>query len=151
MAEKARRYRDIDRATARLNRICLYKLLHGEKIHPGQPPILKFLLEKDGRSQCELANLIGVSRASLGVSLRRMENAGVITRRSDARDTRYNMVYLTEVGRELALKSEAALDTLTAWKLDGFSEQELDQLLSYLSRIQANLLKMQESSCDEKK
>lgn len=144
MADQARRYRDIDRAVSRLNRTCLYRLLQGEKIHPGQPPILKLLMEKDGRSQCELACIIGVSRASLGVSLRRMEKAGLITRTPDEKDSRYNMVYLTDEGRAMAHKSDEALTTLTAAKLRGFSEEEIEQMLSYFDRIRQNLGELQD-------
>lgn len=144
MADQARRYRDIDRAVSRLNRTCLYRLLQGKKIHPGQPPILKLLMEKDGRSQCELACIIGVSRASLGVSLRRMEKAGLITRTPDEKDSRYNMVYLTEEGRAMAHKSDEALTTLTAAKLRGFSEEEIEQMLSYFDRIRQNLSDLQD-------
>ena len=119
MADQARRYRDIDRAVSRLNRTCLYRLLQGEKIHPGQPPILKLLMEKDGRSQCELACIIGVSRASLGVSLRRMEKAGLITRTPDEKDSRYNMVYLTEEGKEAIdeYKRQMRSDQKATWAL----------------------------------
>ena len=144
MADQARRYRDIDRAVSRLNRTCLYRLLQGKKIHPGQPPILKLLMEKDGRSQCVLACIIGVSRASLGVSLRRMEKAGLITRTPDEKDSRYNMVYLTEEGRAMAHKSDEALTTLTAAKLRGFSEEEIEQMLSYFDRIRQNLSDLQD-------
>lgn len=145
MADHVRRYREIDRCIGRLDRVCLYKLLEGEKIHPGQPPILKLLLEKDGRSQCELAHIIGVSRASLGVSLRRMEKAGLISRCPDAKDSRYNTVYLTEEGREMAQKSIAVLDMLTEAKLKGFSDEETAQLLSYFERIRQNLAELQET------
>jgi len=151
MADHVRRYREIDRNVGRLNRVCLYKLLEGEKIHPGQPPILKLLLEKDGRSQCELACIIGVSRASLGVSLRRMEKAGLISRCPDEKDSRYNMVYLTEEGKAMAEKSIAALDTLTKAKLKGFTEEEIEQMLSYFDRIRENLSVLQEDLYGKKK
>ena len=144
MADRVRRYREIDRGVSRLNRVCLYKLLEGEKIHPGQPPILKLLLEKDGRSQCELAQIIGVSRASLGVSLRRMEKAGLISRCPDEKDSRYNIVCLTEEGRAMAEKSVGVLDKLTEAKLKGFSDEEIEQLLSYFERIRQNLAELQE-------
>ncbi|MBR6791331.1 MAG: MarR family transcriptional regulator [Oscillospiraceae bacterium] len=144
MADFARRYRDIDRAVSRLNRVCLYKLLQGEKIHPGQPPILKLLMEKDGRSQCELAKIIGVSRASLGVSLRRMEKAGLIVRTPDEKDSRYNTVCLTEEGRVMARRSDEALSTITAAKLRGFTPEETAQMLEFFDRIRQNLEELQE-------
>ena len=144
MADKASSYRDIDRTTGRLSRVCLHRLLQSEKIHPGQSPILRLLMEKDGRSQCELAGETGVSRASLGVSLRRMEKAGLITRCPDEKDGRYNMVFLTEKGREKACRVEAMLNRLAEAKLKGFTEAETAQLLSFFERIRTNLYDLQE-------
>ena len=144
MADRADRYRDIDRTTGRLSRVCLYRLLQKEKLHPGQAPILRLLMEKDGRSQCDLACETGVSRASLGVSLRRMEKAGLIVRCPDEKDCRYNMVFLTEEGREKARRVEATLNRLAKAKLKGFTDEETALLLSFCERIRVNLAELQE-------
>ena len=60
------------------------------------------LLDRDEQSQCDIAANIGVSRASVGVSLRRMEKSGIVKRMINQKDSRYNLVSLTEKGLEMA-------------------------------------------------
>ena len=64
---------ELSRSIQGLNRVCSNEMLKGEGIHFGQPPIFHALLDQDNQSQCDIAASIGVSRASVGVSLRRME------------------------------------------------------------------------------
>ena len=89
---------ELSRSIGGLNRTCSNELLKGEKIHFGQPPIFHALLERDEQSQCDIAAAIGVSRASVGVSLRRMEKSGIVSRVINQKDSRYNLVSLTEKG-----------------------------------------------------
>ena len=63
-----------------LQKQCLNKLLSDRGIHFGQPPLL-FTLRQLGRcSQKDLAKSLCVSPASIAVSLKRMEKAGLIMR-----------------------------------------------------------------------
>ena len=77
---------ELSRSIGGLNRTCSNELLKGEKIHFGQPPIFHALLERDEQSQCDIAAAIGVSRASVGVSLRRMEKSGIVSRVINQKD-----------------------------------------------------------------
>jgi len=133
----------LSKSISGLNRTCSNELLKGEAIHFGQPPIFHALMEKDEQSQCDIAAAIGVSRASVGVSLRRMEKAGIVKRVINQKDSRYNLVSLTEKGRIMAQRSEDIMLSLSAKKLEGFTEEEADLLISMLERVEANMLALQ--------
>ena len=133
----------LSKSISGLNRTCSNELLKGEAIHFGQPPIFHALMEKDEQSQCDIAAAIGVSRASVGVSLRRMEKAGIVKRVINQKDSRYNLVSLTEKGRIMAQRSEDIMLSLSAKKLAGFTEEEADLLISMLERVEANMLALQ--------
>ena len=140
---------ELSRSIGGLNRTCSNELLKGEKIHFGQPPIFHALLERDEQSQCDIAAAIGVSRASVGVSLRRMEKSGIVSRVINQKDCRYNLVSLTEKGRALAERSDALMMELTRIKVQGFTPEEVETLVNLLSRLEANMKAFQNGKHDE--
>ncbi len=123
----------------KLTRLCLFRCLKKEKIHYGQISVLLALKGNDGCNQCFLAELLEVSRASIGVSLRRMEKSGLVRRETDRKDTRYNRVYVTEEGKEVLKRAEAAVEEVSRRTLKGFSDEEISSFLSMMERMNANL------------
>ena len=143
MSNKAK-FLALSKSIQGLNRTCSNELLKGEGIHYGQPAIFHALMERDEQSQCDIAAAIGVSRASVGVSMRRMEKAGIVKRVINQKDSRYNLVSLTEKGRAMAQRSEDIMLGLSAKKLEGFTEEEATLFVSMLERVEANLKNLQE-------
>ena len=130
---------ELSRSISGLNRACSNEMLKGEGIHFGQPPIFHALLDRDEQSQCDIAANIGVSRASVGVSLRRMEKSGIVKRMINQKDSRYNLVSLTEKGLEMAHRSDEIMLSLSDAKLKGFTEEQKETLIHMLERVEKNL------------
>ncbi|MDR2007127.1 MAG: MarR family transcriptional regulator [Acidaminococcales bacterium] len=86
---------------------CVDKISQKFNLYVGQTDILLLLDERSGRSQKELANALGVSKATVGVSLRRMETAGLVNRVTDPRDARCVRVSLTDKGIAVCNKCKA--------------------------------------------
>ncbi len=137
---------ELSRSIQGLNRVCSNEMLKGEGIHFGQPPIFHALLDQDNQSQCDIAASIGVSRASVGVSLRRMEKAGIVTRTINQKDSRYNLVSLTDKGLEMAKRSDDIMMGLSDAKLKGFTAEEAATLVSMLERVEKNLKALHEAN-----
>ena len=137
---------ELSRSIQGLNRVCSNEMLKGEGIHFGQPPIFHALLDQDNQSQCDIAASIGVSRASVGVSLRRMEKAGIVTRTINQKDSRYNLVSLTDKGLEMAKRSDDIMMGLSDAKLKGFTEEEAATLVSMLERVEKNLKELHDAN-----
>ncbi|MBO7178835.1 MAG: MarR family transcriptional regulator [Clostridia bacterium] len=105
----------------------------------GQPAILEFILQNKSCTQKELAIHLHISPASVATTLKRMEKAGFIERIEDKADTRKKHLSVTKKG-ENALKDFRKLCDETDLQLfAGFSENEKEQLMSYLKRLNGNI------------
>jgi len=108
-------------------------------VYFGQPPILDFLAENGTGTQNELARALNVSPASVSVSLRRMQKSGLIEKVADESDLRCNRMSLTEKGREQYAYIHGCFDEIDRKLYAGFSEDELQTLEAYLTRLCCNL------------
>lgn len=103
----------------------------------GQGRVLALLKIKDGLSTKELAEVLGLRVSSLNETLSRMEKTGMVERRPSEKDKRVMLVYLTEEGR--SQQQEESNSNLDELLLKGFSEEDLEAMESYFTRMIANL------------
>ena len=108
-------------------------------LYRGQPPILGLLSKYDGMSQKDMAAALNLSPATMTVTLKRMEKAGLIVREMDPHDQRILRVHLSEQGKEMCQKGEEQCAVVSEELLAGFSEEEQEQLGEYLRRIAQNM------------
>lgn len=108
-------------------------------LYRGQPPIMGLLHQHDGMSQKEMARALNLSPATMTVTLKRMEKAGLIVREMDEHDQRILRVHLSEQGREMWAKGAEKMSCVTEELLDGFSGEEQEQLGGYVRRIAQNM------------
>lgn len=108
-------------------------------LHPGQLPIVEALLCRPGCTQQELADELRVTPASVALSTKRLEKAGLVEKRADENDRRRNRLYATEEGRQLAASRRRCFDELDAAMLHGLTSEELCTLRALLDRLIENL------------
>ena len=77
--------------------------------------------------------------ASIAVSLKRMEKAGLIMRVPDPDDLRSNRIELTEAGKASADYAEQGLREVSGQSYCGFSEEEFSLLMDFYRRMRQNL------------
>ncbi len=118
---------------------CLFHLYSKEGLYPGQPAILLHIRDNGPTSPSVLAKHLGVSTASVGVSIKRLEHAGYVRKQRNPNDLRYVTVSLTPKGAKACCRAEALSDVLNNHRLAGFTEEELQQFTEYLARINHNL------------
>ena len=121
--------------------VCMTKILKKFKLYVGQPAILFLLQEKSGRTQNELAKELGVSKATIGVSLRRMENAGLVNRITDLRDARCIRVSLTDRGMEMCGKCKDAFQQVHESMFDKLSSKNYDEAIELIGKMSDGLAK----------
>ena len=107
---------------------CMQRTLSKYGLYPGQPPLLFDLAEK-----------LAVSKASVGVSLRRLEKAGFVKRVQDKKDTRCNRIALTPKGQEYARWCAIDYDMLYATLLENFSGDERERVAETIERMLKSL------------
>ena len=108
-------------------------------IYRGQPPIMGLLYQHDGMSQKEMASALNLSPATMTVTLKRMEKAGLVRREMDEHDQRILRVHLSEQGRQMWLKSADQIRAVTDELMEGFTPEEERQMREYLYRIARNM------------
>ncbi len=129
---------------------CISKTVGNPFVHPGQAALLGCLLDKGSISQGELCRSLQVSAAAVAVSLRRLEQQGMILRLKNPSDLREKLLHLTPLGIQTAKDIRLAVDKVQVQAIQGFSKEELELLMGYLSRIVNNLSEFLDSDSPEK-
>ncbi len=124
---------------------CMARILKKFNLYVGQPAILFLLQEKTDRTQNELAKELGVSKATIGVSLRRMENAGLVNRITDLRDARCIRVSLTDSGMEMCAKCRNAFQQVYDNMFDTLSGREQKEAVELLRKLATGIASARKS------
>lgn len=86
---------------ARAHRGFAAAMLRAMSLHPGQELLLMQLFDRDGQTQAELLERVGLDHSTVSKSLRRMQDAGLLTREPAPHDRRVMVVHLTDAGRAM--------------------------------------------------
>jgi DNA-binding MarR family transcriptional regulator len=90
--------------------------------------VLAHLWHEANLSQSELAQRAFLDKTSLARMLRRMEQAGLVSRQSDETDARVNRVNLTPQGRDLQSRIEPLRDEGLHKAVENLDEEEVTEL-----------------------
>lgn len=107
----------------------------------GQPKVLSVLFENEGYLQKNLAKRCHVEPANMTSLLCKLEKDGLVYKKTVyiSGSKRAKAVYLTEKGREFAIKINKIVDEIEEISFKGFIDTEKQLLISFLNRIQYNL------------
>jgi MarR family transcriptional regulator, organic hydroperoxide resistance regulator len=120
----------------RLHRRLMIGAMADRDMHPGQAFCLRLLTANDGIAQRDLAAGLDIAPPTASKMLHGLEKAGLVRRRTDAKDQRLTRVYITPEGRDLEarLHEVAAAyvnDTIAA--LPEADRRDLERLLGELN------------------
>lgn len=104
-----------------------------------QGRILYVLWNSNSISIQELAQRTGLANATLTSMLDRMEQKNLLRRTADPGDRRKIRILLTEQAFGLREKYDAVTAAMTRITCQGFSEEEIEQLESYMERVLRNV------------
>jgi len=112
--------------------------------HLGSPKVLFALIERAEQglpapSQKELAEALHISPATIAASLKSLERCGYVSRQTDERDGRRNLISITEKGRETLRVSREVFRSVDAYMYHGFSPSERAQVEAFHRRMLQNL------------
>lgn len=132
-----------------MRRIIRQKATTDFPMHPGQLHMLEFIKLNAGCTQAEVAEHLMISPASVAVSTRRMEKAGLVEKRITENNLRCRRLYITDKGKKLTDRCREAFDEFDRVMFNGFREEDLESLKCYLDRLLENIRKKYFSSSDE--
>lgn len=120
-------------------RILLQKVASSVGLYLGQLPIMEYVIRHNNCSQVEIADTLHLSAASVAISTKRLQKAGMLDKTVDEENLRSKKLTVTDKGREMAENCRKLFDSLDERLFAGFSGKELEQLRDYLDRLIANI------------
>lgn len=131
-----------------LRRIELYRVTSDVGLHQGQLPVMEYIIRNEGCTQKEIADRLKVTPASIAISTKRLQKAGLIQKKTDESNLRCNKLYATELGIEMSLKCRNRFDEFDKRLFAGFADNELLALKDYLDRMIRNISDGHETNID---
>ncbi|GIF44475.1 hypothetical protein Axi01nite_87860 [Actinoplanes xinjiangensis] len=104
-------------------------MLREMDLHPGQELLLMHLLDRDGQTQSELLDSVGLDHSTVSKSLRRMQDAGLLVREPAPHDRRVLVVHLTDKGRAMREPLTAMWRALEEISVRDLSEQQAQSFI----------------------
>lgn len=120
-------------------RILFQKVASDAGLYLGQLPIMEYVIKHSGCSQVEIADTLQLSPASVAISTKRLQKAGMIDKEIDNADLRSKKLTVTNKGNRMAENCRELFDSIDRRLFASFSESELVQLKDYLDRLIANI------------
>lgn len=102
--------------------------------------LLRILARRDGVSQIELVDMTHLSKPTVSLALKRMEETGLVKRECDDKDARISKVYLTEKGKAIDEQNFNTLQEIDRFVMRGLSKDEIKQVTEILLKMRENLL-----------
>lgn len=127
---------------SRMRRKAFEQLIRPLGITRAQWWVLANLARQDGMTQVQLADILGVGKASLGALIERLEAGTWLERRGDPLDKRANRVYLTRNAKPLLEKMRSAERVFNERVMARLSADDRAELVRLLSLIKRSLSSM---------
>ncbi|MFE0624832.1 MarR family winged helix-turn-helix transcriptional regulator [Priestia aryabhattai] len=125
-------------ALVRSHRIEAANLLRELGLFPGQELMLMQLWSKDNQSQNSLGRTFRHDHSTIAKSVKRLEEAGLVTRSQSAEDKRVVIVSLTQAGRDLEGRVMKAWKSLETNTTKGISKEEQALFLAVVQKMVSN-------------
>lgn len=140
MADKIATGRVEDRFACfmRTHRATMHRYFQSIGMFNGHPHMLFHLRRRPGMTQKELAEVMDISPASVAVSIKRLESAGLVCREKKGREMR---LHLTADGEAMDAACAHGRDFMIEHLYDGLTDEELATLDKLLVKMTANLQK----------
>lgn len=114
-------------------------------LHRSQRRMLMHLSRFDTMpSQRRIADDFDISPACVARTLKALASEGYITRVGDEDDLRRNTVSITQKGLDTVSETRHTFETIDESAFEGFSSEEIDQLIGLLGRVKENLTRLVE-------
>lgn len=115
------------------------KMLAEIGLFPGQEQVLRALIETDGLTMGEIADMLRIRPPTASKMAARMGAQGLVERRSSSDDARLVTIHITEQGRARGAEIERIARKIEKRLLVGLDEKDARRLRRLLKRAARNL------------
>jgi Transcriptional regulators len=117
------------------------QLLREAGLYPGQELVLMQLWHRDGQSQNSLSRSLRLDHSTIAKSVRRLEEAGLVTCSRSEEDKRVTLVSLTQAGREIESRVTQAWSKVEEITTEHLNDEEKARFVALAKKIAATLEK----------
>ncbi|MFH5183787.1 MarR family winged helix-turn-helix transcriptional regulator [Paenibacillus sp. TAB 01] len=115
------------------------------RIGSGQYIFLMAIAFRQPITQKALSEVLLIDKTTTAKAIAKLEAEGYVWREADPADNRYNLLYLTDSGREVVPKVQEALARVKNKTRKGISDEEYDMLVNLLKIVLHNLTDQEET------
>lgn len=115
------------------------QLLREAGLYPGQELVLMQLWQRDSQSQNSLSRSLHLDHSTIAKSVRRLEDAGLLTCSRSEEDRRVTLVSLTQAGREIESRVTQVWNKMEEITTENLSDEEKVQFVALAKKITAVL------------
>lgn len=119
-------------------------------LHPSQGFSLSMIVHRPGRSQRELADDLRIERATVTVTLQKLERGGFIRREPDPDDQRIMRIYPTEKGITAETAVTAEMTRFHDACDESLTPEQHQQLRALLQKLEDAVVNYQQRLIDQK-
>lgn len=119
----------------------MYPMIKKIGLYPGQEFFLRCIIENNGLTQRELANLTRRESATITKAIQRLENSGYIKRKVDSHDKRRTHIYITDLGVQTYKQVESFHKNESEAFQKILTEEDVEHFLAILKKIKQGLEK----------
>lgn len=109
------------------------------RIGSGQYIFLMAIAFKEAITQKSLSEKLLIDKTTTAKAIAKLEAEGYVRREADPADNRYQLLYLTESGREAVPKVQEALDRVKNKTRKGITDEEYALMMRLLKTVLHNL------------
>jgi len=104
-------------------------------LFPGQDALLRCLWHRDGQTQSQLVDSLGVEPPTVTKMVQRLEEKGFVRRRPHPSDRRATVVWLTAAGQRVRPQVQRASRQVTRELFSDLTDRQVATLESLLDRV----------------
>lgn len=119
-----------------------------EGLFAGQHHIIMMLERVGCATVSQIAEEMRTTSATASVSIKRLEKAGFVEKKSSDSDARITKIYLTDKALAVTQRIKAKMDEAEESLTQGLTQEEKYQLSDLLDKVVNNIISQKE--CDEK-
>ena len=123
----------------RMHMMVARQLLRRLGLHPGQELLLMHLWDSGAQRQSVLASIFATDSAAMTRTVQRLENAGLVERRSDPTDGRATLVAATAASQLIRQRLENVWTELESLTVRDMTEEDQERLMTGLIALERNL------------
>lgn len=122
-----------------LRKLFVRRISESSPLHFSQIAIMKTIEQNEHCTQATIAERLGVTPASVAISTKRLQKAGLITKTVDSDNLRCKRLSLTDAGRDAIEHHISQFRDYDELVFAEFTDDEKQQLMSYLERIMTRM------------